>query len=67
MTSSSSPRFSKPLSPKGRTVAYLWVGLLIGAGFALLVAYPLVLVINSFMTIFLLAFLLIFLGPSAGA
>ena len=40
------PTVLKAFVPKGHPVAYLWVGLLIGAGFAVLVAYPLVLVIN---------------------
>jgi len=40
------PTVLKAFIPKGRAVAYLWVGLLIGAGVSLLVAYPLVLVIN---------------------
>jgi signal transduction histidine kinase len=40
------PTVLKAFVPKGHSVAYLWVGLVIGAGLALLVAYPLVLVIN---------------------
>jgi signal transduction histidine kinase len=40
------PTVLKAFVPKGHSMAYLWVGLLIGAGVAILVAYPLVLVIN---------------------
>jgi signal transduction histidine kinase len=40
------PAVLKAFVPKGNPVAYLWVGLLIGAGVAFLVAYPLILMIN---------------------
>jgi signal transduction histidine kinase len=40
------PTVLKAFVPKGHPVAYLWVGLFIGAGVALLVACPLILVIN---------------------
>ena len=40
------PTVLKPFIPRGHPLAYLWVGVLIGAGAALLVAYPLILVIN---------------------
>jgi signal transduction histidine kinase len=40
------PTVLKAFVPKGHPVAYLWVGLLIGTGVALLVAYPLILLIN---------------------
>jgi signal transduction histidine kinase len=40
------PIVLKAFVPKGHPVAHLWVGLLIGAGVALLGAYPLILVIN---------------------
>jgi signal transduction histidine kinase len=40
------PTVLKAFVPKGHPVAYLWVGLLVGAGAALLVAYPLILIIN---------------------
>jgi signal transduction histidine kinase len=40
------PAVLKAFVPKSHPVAYLWVGLLIGAGVAILVAYPLILFIN---------------------
>jgi hypothetical protein len=40
------PTVLKAFVPRGRAMAYPWVGLLIGVGVALLVAYPLILVIN---------------------
>jgi signal transduction histidine kinase len=40
------PTVLKAFVPRGHPMAYLWIGLLIGAGVTLLVAYPLVLVIN---------------------
>jgi|WetSurMetagenome_2_1015567.scaffolds.fasta_scaffold238503_1 signal transduction histidine kinase len=40
------PTVLKAFVPKGHPMAYLWVGLLVGAGVALLVAYPFILVIN---------------------
>jgi signal transduction histidine kinase len=40
------PTVLKAFVPKGHPVAYLWLGFLIGAGVALLVAYPSILVIN---------------------
>ena len=41
------PTVLKALTPKGRSPAYPWIGLLFGAGIAVLVLYPLVLVINN--------------------
>ena len=41
------PVVLKAFTPKGRLPAYPWIGLLIGAGFAVLLGYPLVLAINN--------------------
>jgi signal transduction histidine kinase len=40
------PTVLKAFVPKGHAMAYLWIGLFIGAGVTVLVAYPLVLVVN---------------------
>ncbi len=40
------PAVLKAFVPKGHSVAYLWVGLLIGAGVTVLVAYPLILMVS---------------------
>jgi signal transduction histidine kinase len=40
------PQTLKVFVPKGHSPAYPWIGLLIGAGLAVLLAYPLVLMIN---------------------
>ena len=40
------PTVLKAFVPKGHTPAYPWIGLLLGAGFAVLLAYPLVIMIN---------------------
>ena len=40
------PKALKVFVPKGHSPAYPWIGLLIGAGLAVLLAYPLVLMIN---------------------
>jgi signal transduction histidine kinase len=40
------PTILKAFVPKGRTPAYPWIGLLMGAGLGVLLAYPLVLMIN---------------------
>ena len=37
------PTVLKAYVPKGHSPAYPWIGLLIGAGFAVLLGYPLVL------------------------
>jgi signal transduction histidine kinase len=43
----SDPTVLKAFVPKGRSPAYPWIGLLIGAGFAILLGYPLVTVVNN--------------------
>ena len=40
------PTVLKAFVPKGHSPAYPWIGLLVGAGLAVLLAYPLVLIIN---------------------
>jgi signal transduction histidine kinase len=41
------PTVLKAFAPKGRVPAYPWIGLLLGAGLAVLLVYPLVLGINN--------------------
>jgi signal transduction histidine kinase len=41
------PMVLKAFAPKGRAPAYPWIGLLLGAGLAVLLGYPLVLGINN--------------------
>jgi len=41
------PTVLKAFVPRGHSPAYPWIGLLIGAGFAVLLGYPLVLVIHN--------------------
>jgi signal transduction histidine kinase len=41
------PTVLQAFVPKGRSPAYPWIGLLIGAGVAVLLGYPLVLIVNN--------------------